>query len=116
VKEIKAFVRVEYINSIIHVLKAAGIPHMSVTHVQAIGNSIDKSETRVSMELGSSYENMAKLEIVCPENQAEEIVSIIQREAHTGRPGDGIIYVSSVDMTIRIRTGERDHEALTHEH
>ena len=115
-KELKAFVRVDRIDHIIHALKAAGIPHMSVTHVRAIGNSIDMTGVRVSMEMGSCYENMVKLEIVCPESRVEEIVAIIQKEGHTGRSGDGIIYVNSVDMAVRIRTGKRDCDAVMHEH
>ena len=115
-KELKAFVRVERIDPIIHALKASGIQHMTVTHVRAIGTCIDTIDTRVSLELGSCYENMVKLEIVCHEYRTEELVSIIEREAHTGRSGDGIIYVCPVEMAVRIRTGQRDHEALTHEH
>ena len=111
-KELKAFVRVEHVDPIIHALKAIGIQNLTVTHVQAVGTSIDTTETRVSMELGSCYENMAKLELVCHEDRTEEIMSIIQREGHTGRPGDGIIYVSSVEMAVKIRTGERDRDAL----
>ena len=111
-KELKAFVRVQRIDPIIHALKASGIQHVTVTHVQAIGTSIDTIDTRVSLELGSRYENMVKLEIVCHEDRAEELMSIIEREAHTGRPGDGIIYVCPVDMAVKIRTGERDRDAL----
>ena len=111
-KELKAFVRIERIDPIIHALKALGIQHMTVTHVQAIGTSIDTSDVRVSLELGSRYENMAKLEIVCQENRAEELMAIIEREAHTGRSGDGIIYVCPVEMAVRIRTGERGRDSL----
>jgi nitrogen regulatory protein P-II 1 len=85
---------------------------MTVTHVQAIGTSIDTTDTRASLELGSRYENMVKLEIVCREDRAEELVSIIEREAHIGRSGDGVIYVCPVEMAVRIRTGERDRDAL----
>jgi len=111
-KEVKAFVRVERVDPIIHALKKIGIQHLSVTHVQAIGSSIDTTDARISVELASRYENMVKLEIVCHEDRAEELVSIIEREGHTGRPGDGIIYVSSVDMAVKIRTGERDTDAI----
>jgi nitrogen regulatory protein P-II 1 len=52
------------------------------------------------------------LEIACHEDREEELISIIEREGHTGCPGDGIIYVSSVDMAVKIRTGERDTDAL----
>lgn len=111
-KELKAYVRVERVDPIIHALKGAGVEHMSVTHVQAIGSSIDTIEARISVELSSRYEKMVKLEIVCHADRAEEIMSIIEREGHTSRPGDGIIYVSPVDMAVKIRTGERDHDAL----
>ena len=111
-KEIKAYVRVEYIDRIIHALNGVGIENMSVTHVQAIGSSIDPTDSRISVELSSWYENMVKLEIVCHSERAEEIMSIIQREGHTGRSGDGIIYASPVDTAIKIRTGERDQDAL----
>ncbi len=111
-KSLKAYVRVERIDPVIHALKGAGIEHMSVAHIRAIGTSIDVSDTRVSLELGSRYENMVKLEIVCHDDRAEELMSIIEREAHTGRSGDGIIYVCPVEMAVRIRTGERDHDAL----
>ncbi len=111
-KELKAYVRVERVDPIIHALKGAGIEHMTVTHVQAIGSSIDKSEVSISFELSSRYEKMVKLEIVCHADRAEQIMSIIQREGHTGRPGDGIVYISSVDMAVKIRTGERDQDAL----
>jgi len=111
-KELKAYVRVERADPIIHALEGAGIEHMTITHVQAIGSSVDKTDLRISFELSSRYEKMIKVEIVCQADRAEEIMSIIQREGHTGRPGDGIVYISSVDTALKIRTGERDREAL----
>lgn len=111
-KEIKAYVRVERADPIIRALKKAGIEHMTVTHVQAVGSSVDTTEDRMSFELSSRYERMVKLEIVSHTDRAEKIMSIIEREGHTGRPGDGIVYISSVDMAVKIRTGERDRDAL----
>ena len=111
-KELKAYVRVERVDQIVRELKKAEIHRMSVIHVQAIGSSIDPTEARLSIELVTRYTNVVKLEIVCPESRVEEIISIIERGGHTGRPGDGIIYVSSVDMAVKIRTGERDLDAL----
>lgn len=112
-KELKAYVRVECIDPIVHALKGIGIERMSVIHVQAIGSSIDMTDARISVELSSCCENMMKLEIVCHDDRVEEIMSIIERDGHTGRPGDGIIYVSSVEMAVKIRTGERDQDALS---
>ncbi len=111
-KELKAYVRTERIDQIVHALKRAGIHRMSVMHVQAVGSSIDLTEAKLSIELASRYTNMVKLEIVCPETRVEEIISIIEREGHTGRSGDGIIYVSPVEAAIKIRTGERGRDSL----
>ena len=111
-KELKAYIRIERIDGVVHALRRAGITDMSVIHVQTMGSSMDLSEAKISVELASRYTNMVKLEIVCPESSIDKIVSIIRQEAHTGRPGDGIIYVSSVDMAVKVRTGERDRDAL----
>ncbi|MBT3288334.1 MAG: P-II family nitrogen regulator, partial [Victivallales bacterium] len=53
-----------------------------------------------------------RLEIVCPTNLAEEIVSAIASEAHTGLAGDGKIIICPVEDALRIRTGERGDEAI----
>ncbi len=89
-KELKAYIRIDRIDGVIHALRRAGITHMNVTHVQAIGGPIDLTEAKISVELASRYTNMVKLEIVCPETSIDKIISIVQQEAHTGRPGDGI--------------------------
>jgi nitrogen regulatory protein PII len=111
-KELKAFVRVERADQIIHALERAGIKHMTITHVQAVGMSVDTSDVRISFELSSRYEKMIKLEIVCPADRVEEIMRIIKRDGHTGRPGDGIVYISSVDSALKIRSGELDLDAI----
>lgn len=110
-KEIKSFVRIKHIDRIVRSLKRAGISEMSVIHVQELGH-IDSTDSKISFELTSRYAEVVKLEIVCPESRMEEIINIIQTEGHTGLPGDGIIYVSSVDDAVKIRTGERGPGAL----
>ena len=56
--------------------------------------------------------DMTKLEIVVPADRATEIVSAIERAAHTGRAGDGKIFTTAVDEAVRVRSGERDLSAL----
>ncbi|MFP4165349.1 MAG: P-II family nitrogen regulator [Chitinispirillaceae bacterium] len=53
-----------------------------------------------------------KLEIVCRDELVEQVVSAVQKGAHTGLRGDGKIYVSSVDDAVRISTGERGEAAV----
>jgi nitrogen regulatory protein P-II 1 len=53
-----------------------------------------------------------KLEIVCPDEECDRIVDTIRQAAHTGRRGDGKIFVSSVGQAISIRTGDRGDNAI----
>jgi nitrogen regulatory protein PII len=53
-----------------------------------------------------------KIEILADDAEAEKIIEIIQKSAHTGKIGDGKIYVSSLETLIRIRTGETDQDAI----
>ena len=52
------------------------------------------------------------IEIVCPDEECEAIVKAIQAAAHTGRRGDGKIFVSSVGQAISIRTGDKGDSAI----
>ena len=53
-----------------------------------------------------------KIEIVCLDEMVDQIVSTIQKTAHTGLRGDGKIYISSVEEAIRIETGKRGEESV----
>ena len=53
-----------------------------------------------------------KLEIAVTEEQVEDVVRTIQETAHSGKIGDGKIFVSALEQVVRIRTGELDDEAL----
>ena len=52
------------------------------------------------------------MELVCVNDQADEIVAAIEERARTGLPDDGKIYVSDVEQAVRIRTGERGEKAV----
>jgi nitrogen regulatory protein P-II 1 len=53
-----------------------------------------------------------KLEIVVPDDLAQQVIDAVEKSAKTGRIGDGKIFVSSIDEAVRIRTGERAEEAI----
>jgi nitrogen regulatory protein P-II 1 len=53
-----------------------------------------------------------KIEIVCPDEDCETIVKTIQEAAHTGRRGDGKVFISRVEDAVSIRTGDRGKEAI----
>ncbi len=62
----------------------------------------------VSVERGAHDQVMkTKLEIMVPDDRVEHLIEVIQKGAHTGKPGDGRIFVLPVEETVKIRTGER---------
>jgi nitrogen regulatory protein P-II 1 len=104
-KLIKAYIRTNMIDKVIHALEQAGFTDMTVIDVKAIRHGIDPKDLEYSMELAERYMNVAKLDIVLPDTEVERARDIILKSAHTGREGDGFIYISPVDEAIHIRTG-----------
>jgi nitrogen regulatory protein PII len=110
-KLIKAYVRVIMVDEVISALEKIKAPRITAIDIRALGREIDPKDFKISMEYGTTYTTMVKLEIVCPDERVEEIVQVIQENARTGRKGDGIIVISPVEEVIRIRTGERGKDA-----
>lgn len=111
-KEIKAYVRPERVEAVVVALHDAGVAHLSIIHVRSFGSGVDPDDRGMSLEAGAWYTEKAKLEFVCAEPDAPELVEVIRRAAHTGQPGDGIVFVSGVDRAAKIRSGKEGREAL----
>lgn len=111
-REIKVYVRRETLEPVLRALRDAGVAHVVVNHVQSFGSGIDPQHWRISMEAGTQYSEHAKMEFVCAEGEVDEFVRVIRQHAHTGAPGDGVIFVSPVDRAIKIRTGVEGRPAL----
>ncbi len=97
-KEIKAIIQpfmLERVMNALHEIKDLPAVTISTAH-------------GVSVERGAHDQVMkTKLEIMVPDDRVEELVGVIQKAAHTGKPGDGRIFVLPVEETVKIRTGER---------
>lgn len=111
-KEIKAYIRVNMIDKVIHALEGAGVSNMTVIDVKAVWKDLRQEDLLYSLELAERYMNVAKLEIIARDEEASQLVELIAQTARTGRSGDGLIYVSSVEDAVHIRTGARGEEAL----
>jgi nitrogen regulatory protein P-II 1 len=99
-KEIKAIIRRIMLDSVIDALHAIeDIPGLTISTVRGYGRRGPVLE-RLSE---SEYSKMIKLEIVVPNDMLQTVVQIIASKAHTGNPGDGLIFVSDVEDVIRIR-------------
>ena len=89
-----------------------GFQGMTVTEVKGYGRQKGHTEIYRGAEYAVSFLPKIKIEVVVPTGQAEKAVSAIQNAARTGQIGDGKIFVSTIEHTVRIRTGEADDDAL----
>lgn len=112
-KEIKAYIKPHMLSRVTRALqKVEGLTGMSVTDVRGFGRGRAKGGPLRTEEDLLDYSLRMKIEIVCKDEKAEEIVSLIERTAHTGLRGDGKIFVAPVETAVRISTGERGEKAL----
>jgi nitrogen regulatory protein P-II 1 len=111
-KKIMAIVRPSKLDVIKDALDHLGFPSMTVTEVKGRGRQ--KGVTEVYRGREYQIDLLPKLEInlVVPNNKTAEVVDTIATTARTGEIGDGKIFVMPVEEVVRIRTGERDHEAI----
>lgn len=85
---------------------------MSVSDVQGFGRGGGTSGPQHTAQKVMDFLPGVKLEIMCHDELVEEVVGTIERAAHTGLRGDGKIYVTPVELAVRISTGERGGAAV----
>lgn len=93
-------------------LTELGIEGMTVTEVKGYGRQKGHTEIYRGAEYAVSFLPKLKIEIVVDGGDADKAVDAIVKSAKTGQIGDGKIFVSAIDNTVRIRTGETDAAAL----
>ena len=89
-----------------------GLQGMTVTEVKGYGRQKGHTEIYRGAEYAVSFLPKIKIEVVAPDAQVEKALTAIQRAAKTGQIGDGKIFVSNIEHSVRIRTGESDDDAL----
>ena len=93
-------------------LERLGVLGMTVSEVQGHGRQKGHTEVYRGAEYDIALVPKIRIEIVADDNDADDIVGIIQKTAQTGRIGDGKVWVSPVETVVRVRTGDRDESAL----
>ena len=111
-KKIEAIIKPFKLDEVKEALHEVGLQGMTVTEAKGFGRQKGHTELYRGAEYVVDFLPKIKLEIVIDDNLVERAVEAIQKSAHTGRIGDGKIFVSSVEEAIRIRTEETGHEAL----
>ena len=93
-------------------LTSLGVPGLTVSEVKGFGRQKGQTEIYRGAEYQVNFLPKVKIEVAVPSEIADQVVEAIMRSAHTGKIGDGKIFVMDIDRAVRIRTGETDAEAL----
>ncbi len=93
-------------------LSEIGVTGITVTEVKGFGRQKGHTELYRGAEYVVDFLPKVKLDIAVSEALLEQVIEAISKAANTGKIGDGKIFVSSLEQTIRIRTGETGEEAL----
>jgi nitrogen regulatory protein P-II 1 len=111
-KKVEAIVRHFKLEEIKNALSDQGIHGMTITEVRGFGRQKGHKETYRGTEYTVDFVPKVKVEVVVPANQLQTTIDTIMRAAQTGQIGDGKIFVTNLENTIRIRTGETGEDAL----
>jgi nitrogen regulatory protein P-II 1 len=93
-------------------LEAVGVTGMTVSEVSGYGRQKGHTEVYRGAEYDIALVPKVRLEVAVSDEDVDAIVGAIQQAAHTGRIGDGKIWVSPLDSIVRVRTGDRDDAAI----
>ena len=109
-QEVKAIIRPSRLEDVMQALQAIpNVPGVTMSRVHAFARPQPHDADAVPR---GGEADFVKLETVVPADLVETVTEAIRGAAHTGRAGDGMIFISDVKGAIRIRSGDRDHAAL----
>ena len=93
-------------------LTGLGVQGLTASEVKGFGRQKGQTEIYRGAEYAVNFLPKVRIEVVVDDKQADSVVETVQRSAHTGRIGDGKIFVIDVTSAVRIRTGESGPDAL----
>ena len=111
-KKVEAIIRPFKLDEVKIALVNAGIVGMTVSEVRGFGRQKGQTERYRGSVYTVEFLQKLKVEIVVEDNQVDMVVDKIIAAARTGEIGDGKIFISSVEQVVRIRTGEKNTEAV----
>ncbi len=112
-KKIEAIIKPFKLSNVKDSLHELGISGMTVIDVKGFGRQRGSTG---GIDTNDSYDDeflaKMKLEVIVEDNQVNDVINSIKSSAYSGKIGDGKIFVSNIEQVIRIRTGEKDSEAV----
>ena len=93
-------------------LRSAGVLGLTVSEIQGYGRQGGKTEAFRGSEYKVDFVPKVMIEVLVETGDVDKVIEIVGNAARTGKIGDGKIWACAVDRVVRIRTGERDAEAV----
>ncbi|MFU2488316.1 P-II family nitrogen regulator [Thauera sp. WH-1] len=111
-KKIEAIIKPFKLDEVREALSEVGITGLTVTEVKGFGRQKGHTELYRGAEYVVDFLPKIKVEVVLGDDVVDQAVEAIVKAAHTGKIGDGKIFISPVEQVIRIRTGETNEAAI----
>ncbi len=111
-KLIAAIIKPFKLDEVREALSEIGVAGITVTEVKGFGRQKGHTELYRGAEYVVDFLPKVKIEVAVASDKADAAIEAITKAAHTGKIGDGKIFVYSLEQTIRIRTGETGKDAL----
>ena len=111
-KKVEAIIKPFKLDDVKEALHDLGIKGLTVTETKGFGRQKGHTELYRGAEYVVDFLPKVKIEVVVEDTLLDRAVEAIQRSAHTGRIGDGKIFIAAIDEVIRIRTGETGPQAI----
>jgi nitrogen regulatory protein P-II 1 len=111
-KKVEAIIKPFKLDDVREALSEIGITGMTATEVKGFGRQKGHTELYRGAEYVIDFLPKVKIEVVIAERMVDQCIEAITNAARTGKIGDGKIFVSSIERTVRIRTGEEGEDAI----
>ena len=111
-KKIETIIKPYKLDDVKEALHEVGVKGLTVLEAKGFGRQKGHTELYRGAEYVVDFLPKVKIEVVLDDSMLERAVEAIKNAAHTGRIGDGKIFISTIDEAIRIRTGETGSEAV----
>ena len=111
-KKIEAIIKPFKLDDVKERLRTIGVNGMTVSEVKGFGRTGGKTEIYRGSAYVVDFVPKIRVEIICTDAMANDVIQAIVAAAKTGKIGDGKIFVTPIDEAIRIRTGERGEDAV----
>ena len=111
-KKIEAIIKPFKLDEVKEALSNIGVSGLTVFEVKGFGRQKGHTELYRGAEYIVDFLPKVKLEFIINDEILDEVIETIKSSAHTGKIGDGKIFVSNIEEIIRIRTGEKNSDAI----